>query len=121
MAKNRYHVVPIFLPAAVNERSGVWQPPIDVYRATDGWLLKVDLAGVDPADVTVELQGQRISIRGQRRDWCLEEGCRHFRMEISYSQFERTIELPDELVGALVATEYRQGMLLIRIRQRTLS
>src|SRR3954449_3443584 len=111
MNKNRVHVVPIFLPSAGHERSGAWQPPIDVYRASDGWLLKVDLAGIDPADVEVELQGRRITVRGQRRDWCLEEGCRHFRMEISYSHFERSVELPDELAGARVATEYRQGML----------
>jgi HSP20 family protein len=116
--KNRIHVVPIFLPSAVNERSGAWQPPIDIYRASDGWLLKVDLAGVDPADVIVELLSRSITIRGQRRDWCLEEGCRHFRMEISYSRFERTIELPDDMAGARVATDYRQGMLLIRISQR---
>jgi HSP20 family protein len=113
--KNLLHVIPIFVPANAPERSGGWQPPIDVYQTPDGWLLKADLAGVDPADVAVELQGRRITLRGQRRDWCLEEGCCHFRMEIAYSRFERSVELPDDLAGARVRTDYRNGMLLIRV------
>jgi len=36
-------------------------------------------------------------------------------MEISYSQFQRTIELPENLDHARITTEYRQGMLLVRI------
>lgn len=116
MPKDVCYLTPVFLPAAASERSAAW-PPIDVYRADDGWLLKADLAGVKPEDVVVELQNRRIIIRGQRRDWCLEDGCRHFRMEISYSRFERAVELPDDLAGARVTTDYRQGMLLIRVRR----
>jgi HSP20 family protein len=105
----------VFFPQAVSEGLAVWQPFVDVYQTHDGWLLKADLAGVMPEDIAVELQGRYIQIRGMRRDWCLEEGCHHYRMEISYSQFERTIELPDELDNARIGTEFRHGMLLIHI------
>jgi HSP20 family protein len=36
-------------------------------------------------------------------------------LEIAYSRFEREIELPAELDPAHVSTEYRDGMLLIRL------
>jgi HSP20 family protein len=111
-----YFMQSVFLPASGPQRSDVWQPPIDVYQTRDGWLIKADLAGVNPDDVVVELHNHHIAIRGQRRDTKVEEGCCCFRMEISYSRFERTIELPDELSSACVATEFQHGMLLIRIR-----
>ena len=118
MAKELIHLLQsAFLSASIPERSGAWQPPVDVYQTRDGWLLKADLAGVNPEDVAVELHERRITIRGQRRDWCLEEGCCYLRMEIAYNRFERTIELPDDLGLVRVATEFRHGMLLIRIRK----
>jgi HSP20 family molecular chaperone IbpA len=56
-----------------------------------------------------------LTLRGTRRDWCLEEGQQHFLMEIAYSHFERTIALPCNLEEATITTEHRDGMLLVRI------
>jgi len=118
MARDLIHILgPLFLPAASSERSGAWQPALDIYQARDGWLLKADLAGVRPADIIVLVEDRRLTIRGMRRDWCLEEGCCHYRMEIAYSHFERTVELPDDLSRADVTSEYRDGMLLVRVRK----
>jgi HSP20 family molecular chaperone IbpA len=36
-------------------------------------------------------------------------------MEISYSRFERTIELPAPLAAARLAIEHRHGLLLVRV------
>ena len=36
-------------------------------------------------------------------------------MEIAYSHFERTLQLPGDLEQANVQAEYRDGMLLVRI------
>jgi len=106
----------LFLPAAEGAREAVWHPSTDVYRTREGWLLKFDLAGVRPEDVQFSLRGQRLTVRGKRRDWCLEEGCSYYLMEIAYSHFERSIDLPCNLERAKLATEYRNGMLLVRIR-----
>ena len=92
-----------------------WQPPADIYRTASGWVIKFDLAGVRPEDVSVNLLGASITVRGIRRDWVVEKDWQHYSMEISYSRFERTIELPCDLTRTQVATECRSGMLLIRI------
>ncbi len=111
-----YLMQSVFLPTASPERSDYWQPPVDIYKTRDGWLIKADLAGVKSDEVTVELHNRRITIRGQRRDTCIEEGCCCYRMEIAYSRFERAIELPEDISRAAVTTEFQHGMLLIRIR-----
>jgi HSP20 family protein len=113
MARDRVLRHPVFQ----NPESAIWQPLLDIYELRDGWLIKADVAGVRPNEVSVTVVGRRVTIRGTRRDSSVEEGCCHYRMEISYSQFERTIELPSDPGPAGVQTEYRDGMLLIRIRR----
>jgi len=97
------------------ERATPWQPSADVYRIPDGWLLKFDLAGVRPADVTVAVKGRRVSVSGVRRDYVMEEGCSYYSMEISYNQFERSLVMPADLANARVTLEARDGLLLVRL------
>ena len=102
-------------PAVLAERSTPWQPSADVYRTKDGWLVKFDLAGVQIGDVTVTIQGRRLIIGGVRRDSFLEEGSSYYSMEISYSRFERTIEMPADLENSKMTIEARDGILLVRL------
>lgn len=115
MAGNAFRFLPIFLPAAAGPQERDWQPSVDIYRAPNGWLVKFDLAGVRPQDIAWSVGGSTLVVRGVRRDCLHEEGCAHYRMEISYSQFERRIEIPGELSSARISTEFRDGMLIFRI------
>ena len=99
------------------ERAPEWQPATDVYRTPDGWLVKFELAGVRPEDVELSVRGQTLRVRGRRRDCCLEPECRLVHMEIAYSRFERQVELPGDLDYARIASEFRLGMLLVRIQR----
>jgi HSP20 family protein len=105
----------LFLPAALPCSEGSWCPAADVYRTRAGWLVKFDLAGVRPEDVTLEMQGGRMRLRGTRRDCTIQEDCHYYQMEIAYSNFERNLQLPCDLERADVSTEYRDGMLLVHI------
>src|SRR5262249_7421646 len=106
----------LFLPAAERFQDCCWQPPADVYRGTSRWVIKFDLAGVRPEDISVSVHGRRLTVRGCRRDSFVSEGCQPFLLEIAYSQFERSIELPCNLEPAHIATEYRDGMLFVTIQ-----
>jgi HSP20 family protein len=104
----------LFLPGL---ESAPWSPAADVLRLADGtWRVKFDLAGVRPADIDLEVQGHHLTLRGTRRDDICAAGCLHFQLEISYSRFERTLELPVSLDQADVQTAYRDGLLLVTIR-----
>jgi HSP20 family protein len=105
----------LFLPAASSYQQCGWCPPVDVYQTSTGWLLKFDLAGVTSHDVEVYTHGSSVTLRGTRRDVRLEESQRSYSMEITYDRFERSIELPEPIEGAQIATDCRDGMLLVRI------
>jgi HSP20 family protein len=99
------------------ERAPQWQPATDMYRTPDGWLVKLELAGVYPEDIELSISGRTLRVRGRRRDCCLEPGYRLAHMEIAYSRFERLVELPGDVVRARISTEFSHGMLLVRIQR----
>jgi HSP20 family protein len=116
MARDAFRFLPLFLPGAQAARQAEWQPSVDLYRSRTGWLVKFDLAGVHPKDVEWSVSGNSLTVRGTRRDHLLEEGCRHYRMEITYSSFERRIEIPGDLTTAKISTEHLEGMLIVRVQ-----
>lgn len=95
----------------------VWQPLADIYRIRDGWLVKLDLAGIRLEDVEIKTKGNCLTIEGVRRDFQEEESPNYYTMEISYNRFRKSIELPMQLEEAEIRLDYRDGMLLIRIEK----
>lgn len=116
MAVDAIKFVSLFLPAR-DRAEAEWRPATDIYRVPDGWLVKMELAGVCPNDVQLVLRGRSLTVQGRRRDDCHGPDCRQLHMEIAYSRFERQIDLPADLTSARFETQFRDGLLLIRIRR----
>ena len=92
-----------------------FSPRADVYRTPSGWVVKFDLAGVNPRDIEIRSRRLRHPRSRVRRDQFIERGYRHHSMEISYSRFERTLHLPCVCEGASITTEYMDGLLIVTI------
>jgi HSP20 family protein len=115
MRKPEQSLSALFLAAAKGFQPACWEPHADVYRTADGWLVKYELAGVRPNEVSVLISGATLLVRGRRRDITVDQGQQSYSMEISYSEFERRIVFPCELERMQIATDYRDGMLLVRL------
>jgi HSP20 family protein len=96
----------------------IWQPQIDIYRSPEGWVIKLEVAGVRPQDVAITVHDSQLCISGMRHDQLVEEGWSHYTMEIAYNRFERRVALPCDLEHASITVEGREGMLLLRIVTR---
>ncbi len=94
----------------------LWNPAADVYRSDEGWIVKVDLAGVHSDEIEIEIDHSSLRIRGCRRDTFYQEGFSYQQMEITYSRFEKTIQFPCSLEEASLARDYRDGFLIINLR-----
>jgi HSP20 family protein len=93
-----------------------WTPAADVYRTREGWLVKVDLAGVSPDEIEITVAGRVLVIAGIRRDAHCSETVSYHQIEITYSRFEKTLSFPCEIEGARVERAYRDGLLIVRLR-----
>ena len=95
----------------------LWIPAADVYRTDDGWIVKVDLAGIRPEDIEITLEGRVLRISGLRRDGICGEGISHYQLEITYSRFEKMIQFPRSIEHATVERDYHDGLLILRLRE----
>lgn len=92
-----------------------WAPAADIYRTSRGWLVKVEIAGVHPDDVEVELNGRDLCVRGVRRDTDTTQCVECYQMELVYSHFERKIAMPRDILRGEVDCEFVNGLLMIRL------
>jgi HSP20 family protein len=90
-----------------------WSPAADVYQTREGWLVKVDLAGVSPEEVEISIAGRLLVIEGCRHDAAFAETVSYHQLEITYSRFEKTLRFPCQIDGARIRRDYRDGFLLI--------
>jgi len=95
----------------------LWCPAADVYRTDDGWIVKVDLAGIRPGDIEITLDDRMLRISGSRRDGTCGEGISHYQLEITYSRFEKMIQFPRSIDHSTIERDYRDGLLILRLRE----
>ncbi|MFN0277154.1 MAG: Hsp20/alpha crystallin family protein [Pyrinomonadaceae bacterium] len=97
--------------------SELWYPAADVYQTPDGWVIKVELAGVMPDEIEIEIRGNELCIAGCRRDRSCVSGVSYQQMEITYSNFEKTLRFPSPIEGAKVEHMFENGLLIITLHK----
>lgn len=115
MPNRNRHAALLAVAHRVRPSGRLWNPPADVYRSNDGWIVKVDLAGICSEELEIELDQSRLRIRGCRRDTLIKEGFSYQQMEITYSRFEKTIQFPCSIEAASLQHDYRDGLLVINL------
>src|SRR5262249_23122370 len=90
-------------------------PAVETRLDKDGkkFLCHVMLPGVEPKDVNIQVQGNTLSISGERSTSRETKESDYIHREISYGSFHRSIALPDGGDADKVTAEYRNGMLEI--------
>jgi len=92
------------------------RPAADVYRDGEDLLARLDLPGVDPAeDVTVEVEGRRLVVRGERRDQRSEESEGRRVSEVRFGGFRRVVNLPKAVEADAVTASYDAGVLTVTV------
>jgi HSP20 family protein len=98
---------------------GVLAPRVDVAEDERTVTLTAELPGVSEADVDVALEGDQLTIRGEKRseheNKKEQENFRLHRVERSYGAFQRTITLPYSVDPDQVTAEFRDGVLKITL------
>lgn len=94
-----------------------WRPDTDAYETADEFIVQVDLAGMDPAQIEVLADEKSIVIRGIRRESAVP-GKKHFhKMEINVGPFVRRVEITVEVDPASATARYMNGFLYVAFRK----
>jgi len=98
--------------------STLWHPPIDCYETDVEVVIVMEIAGMDQKDFTIALNGNILTIHGDRNEKIDPARVAFHHMEINYGRFERNLHLPEGLDKDSIKAVYRVGILEIRIRKK---
>jgi HSP20 family protein len=90
-------------------------PAVDIAEDDKAVTFRVDVPGLDPNDINVEVSGNLLTIRGQRADEWTEKQRGVRRRERVSGSFARTITLPSYVDASKAEASYQNGTLTITI------
>lgn len=92
-----------------------WAPAVDIHETDNEYTVKADLPEVKKDDLKIALEDGVLTIQGERKQEKEEKGKRFHRVERQYGQFVRRFALPNEVDGANVHAEFKDGVLNVRL------
>jgi HSP20 family protein len=107
-------------------RQGLRLMPMDLYKESDHYILDVDLPGVDPGSIDIDVDGQLLTIRAQRTlrgqdrqggqgGQDRQEGMDWLSQERPAGAFMRQLTLGDGIDAESISANYENGVLSITI------
>lgn len=92
-----------------------WTPASDIYEIESGYLIAMDLPGIDREALEIDIDDSRLIVKGTR---AITESKQH-RSERPRGKFLRTFSVPPSVDQAKIAAEYKDGVLQIRLPKRS--
>ncbi|HLK55663.1 MAG TPA: Hsp20/alpha crystallin family protein [Chthonomonadaceae bacterium] len=110
----------VFTPRAAQQprehvSSRVWSPTVDVYEDGNAIVIKADLPGMKQEDIDIEMNGDVLTIRGERKFEDEEHRDNYVRVERQYGAFQRSFTIGVPIEAEQVKATYRSGILELTI------
>jgi HSP20 family protein len=89
--------------------------PLDVAETDNAFELRLDAPAMKPQDFDIDVHGNVVTVRGERKEEKEEKGKTWHRVERRTGQFARTVTLPCNVNADEVAAEYTGGVLVVKL------
>lgn len=83
----------------------------ETWETAKSVVIRVEIPGMDEGDLDVDVDGNVLRIRGEKRLGATQHGRRYHLMERAYGHFERSIALPHGVNAEKAEVSYRDGVL----------
>lgn len=97
------------------ERGAAWRPEIDVVEESGKIAVHVNVPGIRPEEIKVEVEDDVLTISGEHTEEREEKDKRYVRRERRYGSFSRAIGLPDNAKRDEIDAACHDGVLEVTI------
>lgn len=97
---------------AVEARSaGAWRPALDLHEEGERYVLRADLPGVAATDIEIDVDADRLTLRGDRRPDAAVPREGYLRVERPTGRFAVQVALPSSVDRRAIRASQRDGVL----------
>ena len=93
-------------------------PPVDIYEDEHNIALKLEVPGIDEKDIDVRIEGNTLTVHGERKIENEEKEENFRRIERQYGSFTRSFTLPSSVDPGQVSAHYDKGVLKINLAKK---
>jgi HSP20 family protein len=108
-----------FVPMVRRADSAGFVPAIDMYEDKDNLIVETQLAGIDPEKVSIAIENDVLTIKGESEKKSEVEDKNYYRKEIRRGSFFRSIALPAHVDGDQARAITADGILKISIPKKS--
>jgi HSP20 family protein len=103
-----------------NSSTNTTIPLVNIKETNDNFEVEMAAPGMNKEDFKVELDGNVLIITSEKKDEAeVKEGDRYTRREFSYQSFQRSFQLPKEVVDAdKIEAKYENGVLRLLVPKK---
>lgn len=87
----------------------------DLTEVNGSYQIKVDLPGLKPEDIDIDVNGDLVTISGERREEKEVKGGKTHRLERSFGSFSRTVRLPCPVKEDRIEALLKEGVLTVTL------
>ena len=91
----------------------------DLADKGDKFVLTADLPGMEKDEVSVNITDSQIEITAEHKESKEEKRKDYIRQERSQVRYERTLLVPEEIVGSKVTAKMTNGVLMVELPKKT--
>jgi len=86
-------------------------PAVNITERKEDYLVSMAAPGLKKEDFKIDVEGNMLTISSEKEEENEEKGEKYTRQEYSYSSFERSFTLPDEVNKDQIDAHYQDGVL----------
>src|SRR2546421_5730403 len=90
-----------------------WSPSVDIFETEGEIVVKAELPGMERKDISLHLENNVLSLRGERKFEKETKDENYHRIERSYGAFSRSFSIPATVDDENIRAEYKDGVLNI--------
>lgn len=96
-------------------KEGGFLPKADLVETAGRYDVTIELPGLQPADVKVEIENGNLIVHGTKQEEKKEEGKTFHRTERRFGEFRRMLPLPGPVNEEMVTAQFKDGLLRIAV------
>ncbi len=104
-------------PMFVSRTNQVWNPPVDIVEQEDSVVLTAELPGISKDDISIDIQDNVLTVKGERKEENEEKGKTYYRRERSFGKFQRAFTLSDDIITDNINAQFKEGILTVTLQK----